>query len=132
MFSSRAPRLLAAALMDLAEAMLRPLDDVDAAAELTQPLEAPAGALAATGPRIRPTLQPADSWLLDDEPFADARPLSPAAERHLQRRRHQGRSVSRRPGAIAPSPALCSTPVANVGRRTPALPERHRPALPRS
>lgn len=118
--------------MDLAEAMLRPLDDVDAAAELNRHLDAPAGADATRARRPQPALRQTDSWLLDDEPFADARPLSPAAERHLQRRRHQRRAVTRRPGAITPAPAPCTTPIAAAGRRTPALPERPRPALPRS
>jgi hypothetical protein len=105
MFSSRTPRLFAAALMDLAEAMLRPVD-VDEA-----------NALQLDGPHHASALAP--SWLADDEPFAELAALQePAQHRHHRRRLREPRT--RRPGAVPAPAALCTTPVADQSR--PALP----------
>jgi hypothetical protein len=108
MFSSRTPRLFAAALMDLAEAMLRPVD-VDEASPL-HPDGAPATHAG-----------PARAWLFDDEPFADLPVRRQLGEPQVHPRRRLREPRTRRPGAIAPAPAVCSTPLAEPSR-TPRPP----------
>ena len=105
MFSSRTPRLFAAALMDLAEAMLR-LVDVDEANSL-QPV------------RVQPRLVSTPSWLADDEPFPELT-APPRAEQHRHERRRLREPRTRRPGAVPAPTAACTTPVAD--KRPPALP----------
>lgn len=116
MFSSRTPRLFAAALMDLAEAMLRPVD-VDEASPKLQDGQAPAGAAST---RL---------WLVDDQPFADLpvrRPLDDQQPVHPRRRLRE--PVPRRPGTITPVPAACSMPLADH-RRTQLPPAGSRTSL---
>ena len=91
--------------MDLAEAMLRPVD-VDEA-----------NALQPDGPRPAPT--PALSWLADDEPFAEL-VVQPRAEQHRHQRSRLREPRTRRPGAVPAPAASCTTPVAD--KRRTALP----------
>jgi hypothetical protein len=119
MFSSRTPRLFAAALMDLAEAMLRPVDvsiEEQTAAHSTAEADA-------TRTSLRPSRRLTEpSWLSDDEPFGDARPPRTPPSPHPHRRATAARPVStrrRRPGAVAPATAACTTPL-STARRAPS------------
>lgn len=91
--------------MDLAEAMLRPVD-VDEA-----------NALQPDGLNVAPALAP--SWLADDEPFAEpTAPSRPGPHHHQRRRLREPRT--RRPGSVPVPAASCTTPLAD--QRRPALP----------
>jgi len=109
MFSSRTPRLFAAALMDLAEAMLRPVD-VD---EESAP---PAGAAVLPGSAgHHSSAAQRSAWWTGEEPFADLPSRRQRSENELQHhplhRRRLREPRTRRPGAVAPQSAACTTPV---------------------
>ncbi|MDO8189218.1 hypothetical protein Q5424_23360 [Conexibacter sp. JD483] len=102
MFSSRAPKLIGAALMDLAEAMLRPVD--------ADGLEhAQDTALAAAG----------DDWLTEQlfaGEFASRPGLAPAPARTLRAARRTEPTLprldrARRPGMIERTEQPCTSPL---------------------
>ena len=90
MFSSRAPKLLGAALMDLAEAMLRPVDD-------------------ASPRELEP--RPADDLWLADVPFDFGRPSDHPHRRpaRIERRRRQG-ELQARPAQRCTAPVQPTRP----------------------
>lgn len=127
MFSSRAPRLIGAALMDLAEAMLRPVDDeelerTERASDLlafahpradrrraSSPAPQPRTRLASTNDDGRRTSMAddrraiaSDDWFIE-LPFAPEPGHPHRREARLERRR--------RPGALGRPVQPCSTPL---------------------
>ncbi|MBB4663672.1 hypothetical protein BDZ31_003267 [Conexibacter arvalis] len=103
MFSSRTPRLLAAALLDLAEAVLRPVD-VD---------EATGSGGSDVG---RHPANPEPARIAGGDLYAElaAAPLLEPHRPHRPRRLRETRA--RRAGTVSPIPAPCTTPLADTRR----------------
>lgn len=89
--------------MDLAEAMLRPVDVDEASA--SRPGNARAGTYAG-------------SWLAADEPFAELRTQKRLEQQPVHQRRRLRSPHTRRPGEVPAPAAACTTPLAEQ-RRTP-------------
>ncbi|MDW5596724.1 hypothetical protein VSS74_20430 [Conexibacter stalactiti] len=111
MFSSRAPKLIGAALMDLAEAMLRPVDDeelerTDRASDDVSAIAHPRAdrrRASTPAPQLRTRLaSTSDDWFTE-LPFAPELGRPHRREARLERRR--------RPGTIARPVQPCSSPL---------------------
>lgn len=129
MFSSRAPKLIGAALMDLAEAMLRPVDaDSDEHAVEAHPGSSPrrrsTGASSTIGGTAGHRAAAGDDWLLEQLFTGDfaARPGREPARSRAQRAARRIEPTlprldrARRPGTIERPEQPCVSPLPS---RTP-------------